>query len=154
MKKLIALSLIGLSIAGSASALTNTGTAWSCSPNANQGATAGLQYCTAAITSATTTAQLGKFIIVPSKQITVIGGVSGSAVANVVTPTINLFLGNKQIASQSVSVSTVGNVVTLGVNGVSYFDGFTVSQSVPSLISSTNALTIGVTENTRIQSVQ
>lgn len=157
MKKLITLTALALGLtamAGSALALGTGATAWACNPLANSNQTGGLQYCTATISSATTSTQLGRFSIYPSKQVTVIGGVSGSAVAGVVTPTINLFLGSKLVASQSISVSTAGNVVTLGVNGVPFFDGLSVSQSTPSLISATNGLTIGVVENTRIQTAQ
>ncbi len=153
MKKLILTSAL-VAMAGTASALSNSGSAWVCNPNANTGgAPSSFQYCTLNMTS-TTTSGLGKITILPSKQITVIGGVSGSAVANVVTPTINLFLGSKLVASQNISVSTAGNVVTLGVNGVPYFDGITVSESQPTLISSTNSLILSVIESTRIQSVQ
>ncbi len=152
MKKLIALTLLALTVAGSASALSTQGAAWNCNVNANSNSAAGFQYCTANISSATTAAQLGKLNIYPSKQITLVGGVSGSAVSGVVTPTVTLYLGN--LATSSVSVSTAGNVTTLGVNGVPYFDGLSVSQSVPSLISSTNGLSLSVIEATRIQSVQ
>lgn len=140
------LTLALASLAGSSFALGNTGTAWAgLGCGGEQSTTAGFRYCMVNMSSATTVAQLGKQTVYPNKQIFVVGGISGSAVANVVTPTITLYLGNRVVATQNISVSTVGNVVNLG--SVPYFNAISVSQSQPGLISQTNGLVISIIEN-------
>lgn len=150
MKKILALSLLGLGLVGSASAMNVTGTVWGCSSNANTNTPSGYQWCKTTVTSATTATQLGRIAVSP-KQLTLLTfGVSGSAVANVVTPTISYYVGSQVVATQNVSVSTVGNVVVPAMAsqyGVPFFTALSVSQSTPSLISATNGLVITVQQN-------
>lgn len=148
MKNMNILALTaGLSVAaGSAMALGNTGAAWSgLACGGDQSQVTGFRYCMANITSGTTATQLGKQTIFPNKDVYVVGGVNGSALAGLVTPTISLYLGNKIVATQSISVTTVGNVVNLGA--VPYFNGLSVSVSTPGIISATNAAVISIIEN-------
>lgn len=145
MKKLF-LTVALTALAGSALALGNTGTAFGGSGcGGEQSVTSGFRYCIATITSGTTATQLGKQTVYPNKQIFVVGGTTSSALSGLVTPTISLYLGNRVVATQSISVTTAGNVVNLG--NVPYFNGLSVSTSTPSTISSTNAFTFSVIEN-------
>lgn len=151
MKQLIALSLLGLTLAGSASALSNTGSVWSgrgCQTSTSEDP--GFRYCTAAISSATTVAQLGKVYVAPNKVINVVLGISGTAVNHLVTPTLSFYLGSKVVATQDVSVSSAGNIVfpSMGNSlGVPLYDAISVSVSTPSTVSQTNGITMGITEN-------
>jgi len=150
MKKLLALSLLGLFIAGQASALNTTGSVWSCPPPANQANQPGYQWCRTTITSGTTATQLGTLNVNP-KQLTMFTfGVSGSAVSGLVTPTINYYVGNRVVATQNVSATSAGNVVVPLMNlnsGTPLFTAISISQSTPSLISSTNGLVVTVQQN-------
>lgn len=131
---------------GSAAALGNTGSAFGGTGCGGIPATTtGFKFCIASITSGTTVAQLGKQTIYPNKQVYLVGGVSGTAIAGLVTPTISLYLGNRIIATENISVTTAGNVVNLG--SVPYFNALSISTSTPSTISSTNALIFSVIEN-------
>lgn len=151
MKKIIALTLLAAGLTAQSHALTNTGTVWAgagCqSAESNQ---PGLRYCTTTLSSATTTTQIGRVMVSNNKVVAITLGVSGSAVANVVTPTISYYLGNKVIATQDVSVSTAGNVVLARQGnslGQPLFTAIAVSVSVPSTISQTNGVVVGITEN-------
>lgn len=132
--------------AGSASALDSTGTAFAgLGCQGEKSSTAGFRYCTAVITSGSTVAQLGKQTIYPNKQIYLVGGVSGTTLSAVVTPTVSFYLGNRIVAKQDISVTTAGNVVNLG--SVPYFNAISISASAPSTISATNAVIFSVIEN-------
>lgn len=150
MKKLIALSLLA-GLASQAHALSNTGTVWAGAGCQSQESNlAGLRYCTTTLTSGTTSAGIGRVMVASNKVVNITFGVSGSAVANLVTPTISYYLGNKVISTQDVSVSTAGNVVVpkQGNNlGQPLYTAIAVSVSVPSTISSTNGVVVGITEN-------
>lgn len=158
MKKLISLALVGSALVGSVLAATpfgvpkGTSLAWQCNPpnyvTNSQGGTVtggGLNWCRLNLTSGTTTTQIGSVNVNPAQHIYVLGGVSGSAVSGLVTPTISLSLGGKVVATQNISVTTAGNVVDLGL--VPYFDNVTVSESLPGNISSTNSLVITIIGN-------
>lgn len=144
MKTALALGLLLAS--GSAMALDNTGTAFSGSRcQGQQGTTLGFNYCMATITGSTTSAQLGKQTIYPSKQVFLVATASGTAISGLVTPTVSLYLGNRVVATTNISVTTAGNVVNLGA--VPYFNGLSISTTNPSTISSTNAILYSVIEN-------
>lgn len=98
-----------------------------------------LAYCAANITSATTATQLGSIGIDARKQINV---AYRSSVAT--SPTINFLLGGINVYSLTVSASTVPQITGFTVP---FFDSITVSQSQPALISSTNAISMTVIEN-------
>lgn len=147
MKKIYSLTLaVGLvAVAGSAMALGNTGSAFGGTGcGGEQSQIAGFRFCTTTINSGTTAAQLGKQTIYPSKAVSIVVGVSGSAVANVVSPTISYYLGNKVIATQTVSASTAGNVVA---TSVPYFNAVSISMTQPTLISATNGIVLSIIEN-------
>lgn len=134
---------------GSAAALQSSGTAFAgkgCQGLGTQ--VPGFHYCTGVISSATTAAQIGRIQVYPSKQVWLSGGVSGSAISGLVTPTVIYYLGNRQVATQNISVTTAGNLVNPNspIN-VPFFDSLTISQSTPTLISSTNAIIFSVIEN-------
>lgn len=137
MKKFLALTALSL-MAFPAFALQCPGTVWSSPADASLPAP-GTDYCVAIQTSGTTSTQLGKILIDPTKQITYVGGVSGSSMSGHASTTLTFYVGNRAIATQTVSNTTAGNVVQLGYLGVPYYTGITVSQSNPGLISSTNA---------------
>lgn len=144
MKKyLLTLGLLGL--ASAPYALGNTGSVWAgqgC--GGEQPSTVGFRYCMANISSVTTVTQLGKQTVYPNKQIYIVGGISGT-VSGVVTPTVTLYLGNRPVAQQTVSLTTAGNVVNLG--SVPYFNGMTVSISTPGLLGTSQSALISVIEN-------
>lgn len=150
MKKLISLTLGAAVLAGSAFAVgpfgppKASGFIWQCNPNPN-GAQTGLQWCRTNITSGTTATQLSSVNINPAQHVYVSAGVSGSGVANVVTPTLSFSLGGKVVGTQNISVSTAPNVVDLG--NVPYFDAISVSETQPTLISASNGLFITIIGN-------
>lgn len=146
MKKTL-LTLGFVLAAGSASALGNTGSVWAGQQcGGDQGTnTTGFRYCMGAITSGTTAIQLGKQTVYPNKQIYVVGGVSGAALSGLVTPTISLYLGNRVVATQNISVTSAGNVVNLG--SVPYFNALSISTSLPGTISATNSVLLSIIEN-------
>lgn len=149
MKKFIALSLLGLTVVGSASAMQATGTVWRCNPAANNGNKSGFQWCQTTVTSGTTATGLGTINVLPNQSIIMTFGVSGSAVANLVTPTVSYYVGNKVVATQNVSVSTAGNVVipSMAISGIPAFTAMSVSTAVPSTISSTNGIPVSIQQN-------
>lgn len=151
MKKYLALSLLSLGVIAQSHALSNTGSVWAGTGCQSQESNlAGFRYCTTTLNSATTVAQIGRVMVSPNKVIGITFGISGSAVANVVTPTISYYLGNKVIATQDVSISTAGNVVLARQGnslGQPLFTAIAVSVSVPSTISQTNGVVVGITEN-------
>lgn len=133
-------ALAGLS--APAFALTPTGSAQDCNLNNSM-----FQYCISRINSVTTVAQLGKITYDPvTTRIYVVGTNSGT-VSGVVTPTLNLYLGNKLVASQSVSLTTSGNVVNMGA--IPYFDGMSVSISTPGLLGTSQSAVISIIQNSR-----
>lgn len=146
MKKYLLASAM-LAAASSAVALDATGTAWSCTEAG--GRTGPLQWCNTVVTSATTATQLGRVNVDANRINAMVFSVSGSAIAGLVSPTINYYVGNRLMASQTVSTSTTGNIVfpALGVSGRPLFTGITISQSQPALISSTNAVVISIQVN-------
>jgi hypothetical protein len=89
-------------------------------------------------------------MVAPNKTVNIVLGVSGSAVANVVTPTLSYYLGNRVVSTQDVSVSSAGNVVVPRQGnglGVPLYTAIGISVSTPSTISQTNGITVGITEN-------
>lgn len=146
MKKIL-LSAALVAVAGSASALDATGSAWACSEQS--GRSGPLQYCTVNMTSATTATQLGRVNVDANKINAVVLTVSGTAISGLVSPTITYYVGNRPMLSQTVSATSTGNVVfsPLGVNGKPLYTSLAVSQSQPSLISSTNSAMISVQVN-------
>lgn len=140
---------LGLALAaGSASALDTTNTAWACNSLANQNSTVGIQWCRTPVISTTTTT-LGRLNVNANKQISMIFALSGTtAVAAAITPTVSYYLGNTVMATQTVSVSTAGNVVFPGIAGNPYFTAIGISSTQPTSISN-SVLMVGVIENTK-----
>lgn len=151
MKKLIALSILSLGLMTQAHALTTTGTAWAgVGCPSQESSQPGFRYCTMNLTSVTTVAQIGRVGVASNKVIAITLISSGTAVSNLVTPTINYFLGTRKIASQDVSVSTAGNVVIPKQGnslGQPLYTAITISASQPNTISDTNTVIVGITEN-------
>lgn len=143
MKKILVAALAVLAPAAFAIQPSNT-TVWTCGAPAGGFLTnPAMAYCVSpAITSATTPATLGSINVDPAKNVwVVLRGDSG--LNNLVSATLTLGLGGQQVGVQTVSVTTNGNVVSLGT--VPYFDNVTVSFTTP--ISATNSVRATVIEN-------
>ncbi len=104
MKKLIALSLLGLSVASSSLALQADGAIWSCKPVND------LNACVSKVTSLTTPALMGALVVDPNKRL-YFGATAADANATSVSGTLTLMLFGSTLASQSISASTNGNVI-------------------------------------------
>lgn len=142
MMKIISAVALLSAVAGSALAIDqNSSTSWACSSNSRFAS--GLRYCGLTITSGTTSAQIGSLDVDPTKQVFVAATASAAAVSGLVTPTLNFSVGGQQVASQSISATTGGNVAAFTVP---YFDNVTVSFSAPSTISATNSVRVTVYE--------
>lgn len=146
MKTRILLTGLLALTAASTFALGNTGAAWNGEQcGGSQGSnTSGFRYCMTAATSVTTVTQLGKQTIYPNKQVFVVGGISGTT-NFVVTPTISLYLGNRVVGTQTISLTTTGNVVNLG--SVPYFNGLSVSLTTPANLGTSQSAVISIIEN-------
>ncbi len=143
-KTLFTVLALGLAVTANAQqgVFPNAGisTLWACNTT-----TGGMNFCTAKVTSGTTATQLGTLNVDPTKQARVVFTANDSAVSSLVTSTITLKLKGKSVgAVSSVSATSAGNVITLGFPG--WYDGASVSVTVPSAISATNSLQVTVTQ--------